>query len=68
MVYTPVSDTVSFFDQSQKDLRLSKISTHLSCMQSFKQIGLKLFSVKYNSGQMHLTAAQFALTETGLKL
>ena len=40
---TPVSDIILFFDQSQKAFWLSKISIKVSYMQSFRQIGLKLW-------------------------
>ena len=50
MVYTPVFDTLLIFGQSQKAFWLSKISTNLSSsltyLQSFRQIGLKLWKIE----------------------
>ena len=43
--YTPVSDIILFFSQSHKTFWLSKISTNLAYMQSFRQIGSKLWKI-----------------------
>ena len=45
MVYTPISNIILLFSQSQKNFWLLKLSTNLSYKQSFRQIDSKLWKI-----------------------